>query len=69
MNMDDVDHGGAHLAGDGATDPFEPSGRALAALLLLAGSSQRRRRALPAQPLTAHSGLSNCRFYCSGPMK
>jgi len=62
MNMDGFDHGGAHLPGDGATDPFEPPGSALAALLLLAGSSQRRRRALPAHPLTAHSGLSNCRF-------
>ncbi|MDO9146106.1 MAG: hypothetical protein Q7U52_00225 [Hydrogenophaga sp.] len=63
MNMDDVDHGGAHPPGDGATDPMEPPGRALAALLLLAGSSQRRRRALPAHPLTACSGLSNSRFW------
>ncbi|MDO9146525.1 MAG: hypothetical protein Q7U52_02430 [Hydrogenophaga sp.] len=37
-------------------------GGALAALLLLAGSGQRRRRALPAHRLTAHSGPSNCSF-------
>ena len=32
------------------------------ALLRLAGSSLPRCRALPAHPMTAHSGASNCRF-------
>ena len=32
------------------------------ALLRLAGSSLPRCRVLPAHPMTAHSGASNCRF-------
>ncbi|HEX5739790.1 MAG TPA: MYXO-CTERM sorting domain-containing protein [Hydrogenophaga sp.] len=51
-----------HLNGESATDPIEPPGSALAALLLLSGIRLLRRRALPAHALTAHSGLSNCRF-------
>jgi len=62
MNTDMLDHEGAHLTGGGATGPIEPPGSALAALLLLAGMSPLRRRALPAHSLTAHSGLSNCGF-------
>jgi MYXO-CTERM domain-containing protein len=62
MNTEIFDHEVIHLMGEGATDPIEPPGSALAALLLLAGSSPLRRRALTAHPLTAHSGPSNCRF-------
>ncbi|HEX5737469.1 MAG TPA: hypothetical protein VFY22_03070 [Hydrogenophaga sp.] len=62
MHTENVGHEEAHHKGESATDPIEPPGSALAALLLLAGSSPLRRRALPAHPLTAHSGLSNCRF-------
>ncbi|PKO69958.1 MAG: hypothetical protein CVU22_02670 [Betaproteobacteria bacterium HGW-Betaproteobacteria-16] len=38
------------------------SGGAWGQLLLLAGRSPLRRRALPDHSLTAHSGLSNCGF-------
>ncbi|HEX5738317.1 MAG TPA: hypothetical protein VFY22_07390 [Hydrogenophaga sp.] len=62
MNTENLGHEGAHHMGESATDPIEPPASALAALLLLAGSSPLRRHALPAPPLTAHSGLSNCRF-------
>ena len=62
MNTDLFDHEGAHRLGENATHPIEPPWSALAALLLLAGSSQQRRLALPAHPMTAHSGASNCRF-------
>jgi len=62
MNTEIFDHEEAHHKGVGATDPMELPGRTLAALFLLAGSSPLRRRALPAHPLTAHSGPSNCRF-------
>ena len=51
-----------HLLGENATHPIEPPWRAQAALLLLVGMSPLRRRALPAHPMTAHSGVSNCRF-------
>jgi len=62
MNTEILDHERAHLMGECATDPIEPPGSALPALLLLAGRSPLRRRALPAHPLTAHSGPSNCGF-------
>ena len=52
----------AHNLVESATRPIEPPWRALAALLRLAGSSLRRCPALPAHPMTAHSGVSNCRF-------
>ncbi|MDO8372532.1 MAG: hypothetical protein Q7T39_11445 [Polaromonas sp.] len=45
-----------------ATHPIEPPWRALAALRLLAGRRLPRRLALPAHPMTAHSGASNCGF-------
>ncbi|HEX5738396.1 MAG TPA: hypothetical protein VFY22_07800 [Hydrogenophaga sp.] len=62
MNTENFGHEAIHLLGEGATDPIEPPGSTLAALLLLAGRSPLRRRALPAHSLTAHSGPSNCRF-------
>jgi len=51
-----------HLFGEVATHPIRPSSAALAALLLLAGASLPRRRALPARPMTACSGASNYGF-------
>jgi hypothetical protein len=39
-----------------AAHPIEPCCGTLAALLLLAGTSPQRRRALPAHRITAHSG-------------
>ena len=62
MNTGIFDHEATHQLGDSATHPIEPPWRARAALLLLAGTSPQRRRALPAHPMTAHSGASNCRF-------
>ncbi len=44
---------------DSATCPIALPWRALAALLLFAGISPLHRRALPAHPMTAHSGMSN----------
>jgi hypothetical protein len=55
-------HETLHLTGDSATHPIEPRCAALAALLLLAGMSPQRRRALPAPRSVAHSGASNCGF-------
>ncbi|HYW58527.1 MAG TPA: hypothetical protein VE934_16365 [Polaromonas sp.] len=48
--------------GGSATHPIESPWRVLAALLLLAGMSPRRRPALPAHPMTTHSGASNSGF-------
>lgn len=62
MNTEKPGHEGVDLMGESATNPIAPPGSALAALFLLAGMSPLRRRALPAHPLTAHSGLSNCGF-------
>jgi hypothetical protein len=47
---------------DSATYPIALPWRALAALLLFAGISPPHRRALPAHPMTAHSGMSNHSF-------
>jgi len=61
----DIDFSGfdnPHLLGENATHPIRPPSGALAALLLLAGMSLRRRRALPAHPMAACSGASNYRF-------
>ena len=60
MNSSFRAHEQGHLKGDSATHPIEPRWRTLAALLLLAGSSPQRRLALPAHPIAAHSGASNC---------
>jgi hypothetical protein len=62
MNTDISDHEVDHLLGQSATHPIGPPWGALTALLLLAGSSQPRRLALPAHPRTAYSGASNCRI-------
>ena len=51
-----------HRMGDSATHPIGLRWITLAALLLLAGMSPQRRRALPARPITALSGASNRRF-------
>ncbi|MDO9400409.1 MAG: hypothetical protein Q7T46_02940 [Polaromonas sp.] len=48
--------------GQSATHPMEPPWRALAALRLLAGRRLPRRHALPAHPMTAHSGAPNGGF-------
>ena len=52
----------AHLRGDSATHSPAPRSPRHAALLLLAGSSPLRRRALPDTPITALASASNCRF-------
>jgi len=55
FNVDD-----AHLWGDSATHPIEPSATRLGALLFsLQAASLRRRRAYPDAPPAAHSGVSN----------
>ena len=58
MFADLPDHEAAECLCECATHPIEPPCGALAALLLLAGSGQLRHRALPAHPMTAHSGAS-----------
>ena len=60
MKPDFCGHDRVHLLGESATHPFEPRCGTLAALLLLAGMSPQRRRALPAHRSAAHSGASNC---------
>lgn len=60
MNTEFLDHEEARLMIERATGPIEPLGSVLAALLFFAGMRPLRRCALPAHPLTAHSGLSNC---------
>jgi hypothetical protein len=51
-----------HLSGDIAMRPPAPRSPRHTALLLLAGSSPLRRRALSGTPITALAGVSNCRF-------
>ena len=55
-------HAHVYQLADSATHPSEPRYGALAALLLLAGNSPKRRLAVPAHPMTAHSGASNRGF-------
>jgi uncharacterized protein (TIGR03382 family) len=62
MNIDFSGFDDIHLLGERATHPIRPPSGALAALLLLAGMSLRRRRALPTHPMTTCSGTSNYRF-------
>ncbi|HRP30081.1 MAG TPA: hypothetical protein PLG77_16770, partial [Burkholderiaceae bacterium] len=51
-----------HLSGDCATHSPAPRSTRHAALLLLAGTSPQRRRALPGTPITALASAFNCRF-------
>ncbi|MDO5692584.1 MAG: hypothetical protein Q4G70_08900 [Pseudomonadota bacterium] len=51
-----------HLLGERAMHPITPRWACHAALLVLAGTSLPRPRALPGTPITARSGASNCRF-------
>jgi uncharacterized protein (TIGR03382 family) len=62
VDIDFSDLDNLHLLGERATHPIRPPSGALAALLLLAGMSLRRRRALPTHPMTTCSGASNYRF-------
>jgi hypothetical protein len=62
MNAEISSHDHFHRSGESATHPIEPRCGALAALLLLAGTSPQRRLALPAHRITAHSGVFNCRI-------
>ena len=62
MNAHFSAHVSHHRMGDIATHPIEQRCVTLAALLLLAGRSPQRRRALPAHHIAAHSGSSNCGF-------
>ena len=62
MKPDFCGHDRVHLLGESATHPIEPRCGTLAALLLLAGMSPQRRRALPAHRIAAHSGAPNCGF-------
>ncbi|MDR0775566.1 MAG: hypothetical protein LBE81_02885 [Azonexus sp.] len=59
MNIHFSDFNKHHQMGEHATHPIRQPSGALAALLLLAGTSLPRRRALPARPMTACSGASN----------
>ena len=59
MKPDFCGHDRVHLLGESATHPIEPRCGTLAALLLLAGMSPQRRRALPSRRIAAHSGASN----------
>ena len=51
-----------HLLGESATHSPVPRSACHAALLLLAGSSPLRRRALPDTPITALASAFNCRI-------
>jgi hypothetical protein len=51
-----------HLGGDSAMHLPEPLLECHAVLLLLAGTSLPRRRALPGTPKAALANASNCRF-------
>ena len=66
MNAEICTHDNPNLLGESATHPIEPSYGTLAGLqavlLLLAGMSPQRRRALPAHRIAARSGASNCRI-------
>ena len=59
MNIDICYFDGVHPLGESATHPIELLAMRLGVLLLLAGSSLRRRRAYPDAPPVAHSGAFN----------
>jgi hypothetical protein len=60
MNAHFCTHDHVHPLGERATHPIELRYGTPAALLLLAGMSPQRRRALLAHRIAAHSGVSNC---------
>ena len=62
MNTDIRCFDDPHLLGERATHPPAPRSPRHAALLVLAGISLPRPRALPATPITALAGAFNCRF-------
>jgi hypothetical protein len=62
MNTDISAHDHFQHLGESATHPIELRCGTLAALLLLAGTSPQRRRALPSNRITAHLGVFNCRI-------
>jgi len=62
MNTTFPDFDDRHRMGETATRPIRPPSGTLAALLLLAGISLPRRRALPAHPMSTCSGASNYGF-------
>jgi len=62
MNIDVGDFYNVHLLGDNATRSPAPRLTRHAALLVLAGMSPLRPRALPGTPITALASASNCRF-------
>jgi hypothetical protein len=62
MNTDFCLFVALHLLGESATHPPAPRSPRHAALLVLAGMSLRRPRALPDAPITALAGAFNCGF-------
>jgi hypothetical protein len=62
MNTKVLDFDRAHHLGESAMRPPAPRSTRHAALLVLAGSSPLRPRALPGTPITALADASNCRF-------
>ncbi|MDR1994079.1 hypothetical protein [Azonexus sp.] len=62
MNTDFHDFGGCHTIGEVATRSPAPCSPRHAALLLLAGVSLLRRRALPGTTITALTSAFNCGF-------
>jgi hypothetical protein len=62
MNTEIFDFDQSHHLGESAMHPPAPRSTRHAALLVLAGSSPLRPRALPGTPITALAGASNYRF-------
>jgi len=62
MEFDLSGFGHVHLLGEGATHSPAPRSPHHAALLVLAGISPQRPRALPGTPITALASAFNCRF-------
>jgi hypothetical protein len=62
MGIDICCFDGIHLLGDSARYWPAPRSPRHAALLVLAGMSLPRPRALPGMPITALASASNCRF-------
>lgn len=62
MNTEFSAFDNVHHLGETATYQIARFLSCLTALLLLAGPGMPRRRALPVNSKTAHSGTSNCRF-------